>query len=87
MKRPKAPSVVKFEGLNDMASKWSWKLIGYRCPNKGEFFLSGGIPEAYKAKQHLTTEYFVVEPLVEHKLRSKWLPISEPGDNWDGEPR
>jgi hypothetical protein len=81
-KRPKAPRVITFEGLDDMASKWSWRLIGYRCPNKGEFFMSGAIPQAYKARQHMTREYFVVEPITQHRRMSRWMPIDTPPEEY-----
>lgn len=66
--------VVMFEGLNDPISKWTFRWLGKRCPNRGEFYLSGAIPQAYKAKQHLTTEYDVVEPTREYRRATVWLP-------------
>lgn len=35
--------------------------------------MSGAIPEAYKAKQHLTMEYQIVEPIAEYKLKQVWV--------------
>ena len=68
------PRVVAFEGLNEHSSKWTWRRIAMRCPNPGEYFMSGAIPMAYKARQHLTTEYLVVEPVSEYTLQQAWLP-------------
>ena len=31
----------------------------YRCPKKGEWYLSGAIPMAYKAPNDLTQEFFI----------------------------
>jgi hypothetical protein len=69
-------NIMKFEGLNALTSRWSFRVLGKRCPNKGEFFMSGAIPEAYKARQHLTQEYYIVEPIEEYSLRQVWLPKS-----------
>lgn len=32
----------------------------YRKPHKGEWFLSGAIPEAYKAPNNLDTDYWIM---------------------------
>lgn len=66
-------SLITFEGLNSLCSKWSFRVLGTRCPSKGEFFMSGAIPEAYKARQHLTQEYQIVEPIAEYKLKQVWV--------------
>ena len=66
-------AIMTFEGLNALGSKWSFRVLGTRCPNKGEFFMSGAIPEAYKAKQHLTQEYQIVEPIAEYRLKQVWV--------------
>ena len=31
----------------------------FRCPKKGEWFISGAIPEGYKAYADLTTPYYI----------------------------
>lgn len=52
---PKLPSALPFDGIG--ACYWSGPLE-WRCPNKGDWYVSGAIPEAYRARQHLTTEYW-----------------------------
>lgn len=50
--------VVAFEGKNELVAKWSFRVVGKRPPKKGEFYLSGAIPQAYKARtDFLTSEY------------------------------
>ena len=58
-KRPAFPTVMMFEGLGDCF--WQGPAV-WRCPNKGEWFVSGAIPCGYQARQHLTTEYWIVKP-------------------------
>lgn len=41
-----------------------WDGLPPRCPKKGEYFLSGAIPVAYKAPNDLSTEYFIAIPLM-----------------------
>jgi hypothetical protein len=65
--------VIAFEGLNELTSKWTFRVIGVRCPNRGDFFLSGAIPQAYKARQHLTMEYQIVEPIAEYTIKQVWV--------------
>jgi len=44
-----------------------YTIEGTRTPKKGEFFVSGAIPEAYKAYSDLDTEYMIVKPT--HRAR------------------
>lgn len=67
-RRPKLPPrPIHFEGLVERHSshlnmRWV-KVIGFRPPRKGEYYLSGAIVEAYKAKNDLTASYWIVETL------------------------
>jgi len=36
-----------------------WDGKPKRAPRKGEWFISGAIPVAYKAKQDMNTEYYI----------------------------
>ncbi len=36
-----------------------WNGEPKRAPKKGELFISGAVPVAYKAKADMTTEYFI----------------------------
>ena len=61
------PHPIHFEGLVDRHNtprneRWV-KVIGFRPPLKGEYYLSGAVVEAYKAKNNLTYSYWIVEPL------------------------
>lgn len=40
--------------------KWYRYSGQKRCPKKGEYFLSGAIPEVYLATNDLTTEYHIM---------------------------
>ena len=57
--RPKLPNPMPFEGIG--LCFWSGPAV-YKCPDKGEWFVSGAIPEGYRARQHLAREYWVVKP-------------------------
>jgi len=49
------------------------KSASFRTPKAGEWYLSGATPEAYKAKNDLTTKYWMVR-LVLCKLEpAKWV--------------
>ena len=40
----------------------------YRCPKKGEWYLSGAIPMAYKAPNDLTQEFFIATVVKENVI-------------------
>lgn len=67
------PRLLQFE-MGGLASKWTWRKVAFRKPIKGEYFVSGAIPEAYRAPNDLPYEYLIVERLVEHKLKQVWCP-------------
>lgn len=46
-----------------MGKTFRYKVIGKRAPRKGEFFLSGAIPQAYRAPNDLDMVYHIVEPI------------------------
>lgn len=64
--RPKFPNPMEFEGLG--LCFWEGPAV-YRCPDKNEFFVSGAIPQGYRARQHLSREYWIVKPT--HYARQK----------------
>lgn len=62
-----APRTVDFEGLKRpgpglRSSRCFYEALGFRPPRKGEFYLSGAIPMAYRAKADLAAAYQVVRP-------------------------
>lgn len=42
-----------------------WNGEPMRAPKKGELFISGAVPVAYKAKADMTTEYFIAQEVNE----------------------
>ena len=47
------------------------KLTGeFRKPKKGEYYLSGGIPEAYRAKNDLSMEYYILRLVKVRRIES-----------------
>jgi hypothetical protein len=50
---------MEFEGLG--LCFWDGPPV-WKCPDKGDFFVSGAVPQGYRARQHLTREYWVVKP-------------------------
>jgi len=40
-----------------------WDGQPARCPKKGEYFLSGAQPTAYRAKADMTTPYYIAVPV------------------------
>jgi hypothetical protein len=55
----------------------TWKRIAFRAPKKGEYYVSGAIPAAYKAKNDLSTSFLIVEPLESFEQRMQWVPTKE----------
>ena len=62
------PNVINFEGLGPCY----YEVVRMRCPNRGEYYLSGAVVAAYKARQHLTTEYYVVRPTYKAAQVARW---------------
>lgn len=40
-----------------------WDGCQPRAPKKGELFISGAIPQAYRATSDMETEYFIAVPI------------------------
>lgn len=45
--------------LNPSIKQARWDGKPPRAPKKGEYFISGAIPAAYRAKADMTTAYFI----------------------------
>jgi len=63
------PNVVPFEGLAQEdgsafygGAECFYEVLGFRRPRKGEFYLSGAVVAAYRAKSDLAQEFHVVRP-------------------------
>lgn len=71
-KRPKLPpNPIHFEGLNggsgmfaitEKNKRWA-RVIAFRPPLEGEYYLSGAVVEAFKARNDMTSSYWIVEPI------------------------
>lgn len=59
------PDAVHFEGL-PTRRKFTYRVMGFRPPRRGEFYLSGAVVWAFRAPADLRTPYQVVEPLEEY---------------------
>lgn len=59
-KRPVLPQVLHF----DLGAPTAcfFEIVEYRCPKKGEFYVSGAIPEAYRALNDFPSPYWIVRP-------------------------
>ena len=66
------PDNIHFDG--ERVARFAYEVVGYREPKKGEYFLSGAIPEAYYAPNDLSTEYLVVRKKEKMVLRQVWVP-------------
>lgn len=62
------PTTLRFEDLGRPGERviggavCFFEIVGKRAPKRGEWFASGAIPMAYKAKNDLVSEYIVVKP-------------------------
>lgn len=52
------PTVVNFEHIG----MCYYTLDMFRCPKRGEYYLSGAVIEAYRAPNDLGTEFRIVRP-------------------------
>lgn len=72
-KKYKLPEVLRF-GLFDY---YFYFAVGFHCPKKGEYFVSGAKPQAYEAPNDLSTEYLIVEKLTRAKRKQVWVAVPE----------
>ena len=54
--------------ISHQANHCEYKVLGFRTPKAGEWFLSGAIVGAYEAPHDQRSPYLVVEPTVKKKL-------------------
>lgn len=55
---------IIFEGLKGLRE---YEPLGFRYPKRGEYYLSGAIPQAWLAPNDLTMMFHVVKPLPQPK--------------------
>ena len=59
----KVLNINKFYKSNEMVNKKTYyNTKEFRCPKKGEYYLSGARPCAYKAPNDLSTEFYIARP-------------------------
>ena len=71
-KRWLLPTVLLFgKGLK----RWNaqYKVLGFRTPKEGEYYLSGATVGVYEAYGDLTDKFLVVEPTIEMVTSSVWV--------------
>ena len=59
-KRWKLPILVK-SGEYMLSKSKKYKVLGFRTPKKGEYYLSGAEVMAWKAPNDLSTKYLVIK--------------------------
>ena len=62
---------------DDVRNAFTYNILGYRAPKKGEWYLSGAVCTAYYAPNDLTTKFLVVEPTQMYKpvQTINWFPV------------
>ena len=58
---------------------YTYEVVGFRAPKRGEYYVSGSYPQAYKAPNDLEpSEYLIVKPLINYKQSSipVWRPVT-----------
>ena len=70
------PVVLPFWTGPSGIMKTNWCIVepvAYRCPRRGEYYLSGAIPEVYKVYNDLSTPYLVVKPGKKVVAKKFWV--------------
>jgi hypothetical protein len=57
------PAMIVDGTYSVIGKSYDYEILGFRKPIKGEYFVSGAIPAAYKALNDLSTEYIVIKLL------------------------
>jgi len=62
-KTPSKTEAFNYEGmhLEERAGSFAVKTNEFRAPKKGEYYLSGAVPFAYKAPNDLSTKYRIMK--------------------------
>jgi len=78
----KMPEVMPFERVDGTNTRdCFYKRIGFGIPRKGQWYISGAIPMAYRAPNDLRISFLIVEPthfakLVTRQERGDAVPMS-----------
>ena len=88
---PRLPDHLKFEGLaerpNGVGSRIPYRLVGFTQPQRGEWYVSGSIPQAYLCRGTIPSPYWVVEPVLSDSQRHQfgvtdWMRVAKPLTVW-----
>ena len=68
------PEVMPFEGVGAAQTTRDcyYRIVGKAAPKKGQWYASGAIPMAYKARGDLSGMYLIVEPTHFAKQVTEW---------------
>jgi len=73
-KKWKLPAVLLFFTGHIVKGHYHfYDVVGYRPPKAGEYYISGAIPEVYKAENDLTTPYLVAVPTKKARPITAWI--------------
>jgi len=74
-KRWMLPAALRFveSGSGLVAPHFFWRAIDYRCPRKGEFYVSGAEPAAWLALNDLRHPHLVVEKTTKARRVQVWV--------------
>lgn len=62
-RQPRLPETAWFPALPGGKPRLCFfRVVGYRAPRSGEYYVSGAIPEVYQTRNDLESKYWVVEP-------------------------
>lgn len=50
-----------------------YEVTEFRCPKKGEWFISGAPAGVYKTNNDLSTEYLIAKPGARAKCETRWV--------------
>lgn len=64
------PDALRFGSM--WRGEYCLYTVEYRCPKEGEWYLSGAMIEAYRAKVDFITEYLVATPTDEAVKVTEW---------------
>jgi hypothetical protein len=77
------PMALHFATRKGKLALCMYHRVAFRAPKAGEFFISGAIPQAYRAAQNLpkTSRYWIVHPThYARRLGVSRGPAIKPGD-------
>jgi hypothetical protein len=88
---PKLPERIPFEKLSRVPygapEPLPFKLVGFRKPERGEWYASGAEPAGYLALGDLTSPYWIIEPILNDAQRRQfrvqdWWRVAKPLTIW-----